>query len=294
MGEQLMNGRVAMVTGGGSGIGRASALAFARAGAQVVVSDVAVEAGNATVRAILSAGGAAIFQEADVANSDQVSALVDRTIQEFGRLDYAHNNGGIEGPVKPVIDLTEEEWDRVIDINLKGVWNCLRYQIPVMLEQGGGAIGSGLEFPAALVGLEVPGYLVELDAAIGSQVRAESPVDGRRIPAEIDLLLDQQPAVVRRAVEHFAGLEMRHVLQGVVAADHHLEHDLGWRLDAHRGANRAAALAGVQLGAHHDLPRGDAAGLVGREAEFAGRRVPAQAGAQERSKRRPLPRQSHA
>lgn len=168
MSEQAMRGRAALVTGGGSGIGRASALAFARAGAQVVVSDVAEDAGEATVQAIRAGGGAAIFQPADVANAGQVSALVTRTIQEFGRLDFAHNNGGIEGPVKSVIDLTEEEWDRVIDINLKGVWNCLRFQIPVMLERGGGAIVntgsvSGLKgFPPLL-----PAYIASKFGVVG-------------------------------------------------------------------------------------------------------------------------------
>lgn len=168
MGEQELSGRVALVTGGGSGIGRASALAFARAGATVVVSDVAAEAGEATARAVLDAGGVAIFQRADVSDAEQVSALIDRTIQEFGRLDCAHNNGGIEGPVGTVIDLSEDEWDRVIDINLKGVWNCLRYQIPVMLEQGGGAIVntgsvSGLKgFPPLL-----PAYVASKFGVVG-------------------------------------------------------------------------------------------------------------------------------
>jgi len=168
MGEKEMSGRVALVTGGGSGIGRASALAFARAGANVSVSDVATEAGEATALAIRDAGGTALFQAADVSDAAQVSVLVARTIQEFGRLDYAHNNGGIEGPVKQVIDLTEDEWDRVIDINLKGVWNCLRYQIPVMLEQGGGAIVntgsvSGLKgFPPLL-----PAYIASKFGVVG-------------------------------------------------------------------------------------------------------------------------------
>lgn len=168
MGEKEFAGRVALVTGGGSGIGRASALAFARAGATVVVADVVETSGTATAQAIRSAGGMAIFQRADVADSEQVAALVERTVQAFGRLDYAHNNGGIEGPVKPVIDLTEEEWDRVIDINLKGVWNCLRFQIPVMLEQGGGAIVntgsvSGLKgFPPLL-----PAYVASKFGVIG-------------------------------------------------------------------------------------------------------------------------------
>ena len=168
MSEKEFAGRVAVITGGGSGIGRASAIAFARAGAAVVVSDVAREAGEATVREIRDGGETAIFQHADVSVAEQVAALVDIAVQEFGRLDYAHNNGGIEGPVKPVIDLTEEEWDRVIDINLKGVWNCLRFQIPVMLEQGGGAIVntgsvSGLKgFPPLL-----PAYIASKFGVVG-------------------------------------------------------------------------------------------------------------------------------
>lgn len=168
MGEGDFAGRVALVTGGGSGIGRASALAFARAGAAVVVSDVDAEAGEAAAQAIREAGGSGIFQRADVSDAAQVAALVERTIEAFGRLDYAHNNGGIEGPVKPVIDLTEDEWDRVIDINLKGVWNCLRFQIPVMLEQGGGAIVntgsvSGLKgFPPLL-----PAYIASKFGVVG-------------------------------------------------------------------------------------------------------------------------------
>lgn len=168
MSELELSGRVALVTGGGSGIGRASALAFARAGASVVVSDVATEVGEVTAQAIRDAGGTAIFQAADVSDAEQVSALVARTIEEFGRLDCAHNNGGIEGPVKSVIDLTEDEWDRVIDINLKGVWNCLRFQIPVMLKQGGGAIVntgsvSGLKgFPPLL-----PAYIASKFGVVG-------------------------------------------------------------------------------------------------------------------------------
>jgi NAD(P)-dependent dehydrogenase (short-subunit alcohol dehydrogenase family) len=168
MSEMELSGRVALVTGAGSGIGRASALAFARAGAHVMVSDVATEAGEATTQAILDSGGIAMFQRADVSNADQVSALVARALQEFGRLDCAHNNGGIEGPVKPIIDLSEEEWDRVIDVNLKGVWNCLRFQIPVMLERGGGAIVntgsvSGLKgFPPLL-----PAYVASKFGVVG-------------------------------------------------------------------------------------------------------------------------------
>lgn len=160
--------RVALVTGGGSGIGRASALAFARSGARVVVSDVLPEGGMETVRMVLDDGGEAIFLPADVSDGEQVGALVAATVERFGRLDYAHNNGGIEGPLTTVVDLSEDEWDRVIDINLKGVWWCLKHEIPAMLAIGGGAIVntasvSGLKgFPPLL-----PAYVASKFGVVG-------------------------------------------------------------------------------------------------------------------------------
>jgi NAD(P)-dependent dehydrogenase (short-subunit alcohol dehydrogenase family) len=135
-----MEGRVALVTGGGSGIGRASAWAFARAGAAVVVSDVAEASGTETVRLIGDSGREAVFVPADVSNGSDVANLIAATLERYGRLDYAHNNGGIEGPLSTVVDLAETDWDRVIDINLKGVWWCLKHEIPAMLATGGGVI----------------------------------------------------------------------------------------------------------------------------------------------------------
>lgn len=161
-------GRVALVTGGGSGIGRASALAFARAGAAVVVSDVSASGGEETVRQISAAGGEACFILADVADGEQIAALVAATVSRYGRLDYAHNNGGIEGPLSTVVDLDEGEWDRVIDINLKGVWWCFKHEIPAMLANGGGAIVntasvSGLKgFPPLL-----PAYVASKFGVVG-------------------------------------------------------------------------------------------------------------------------------
>jgi NAD(P)-dependent dehydrogenase (short-subunit alcohol dehydrogenase family) len=160
--------RVALVTGGGSGIGRASALAFARAGAAVVVSDVAAASGEETVRVIAAAGGEAAFVPADVSDGAQVDALVAATLDRYGRLDYAHNNGGIEGPLATVVDLEEDDWDRVIDVNLKGVWWCLKQEIPAMLASGGGAIVntasvSGLKgFPPLL-----PAYVASKFGVVG-------------------------------------------------------------------------------------------------------------------------------
>jgi NAD(P)-dependent dehydrogenase (short-subunit alcohol dehydrogenase family) len=135
-----MQGKVALVTGAGSGIGRASALAFAAAGAQVVVSDIAPRGGEETVRLIRDAGGVAVFIPADVADTGQVAALVASIVGQFGRLDYAHNNAGIEGFTGSLLDYPEEMFDRVLAINLKGVWLCMRAEIPQMLAQGGGAI----------------------------------------------------------------------------------------------------------------------------------------------------------
>src|SRR5512140_1584158 len=135
-----MSGKVALVTGSGSGIGRAVALRFAKEGAKVVVADVVVEGGQATVEMIKKAGGDAFFVKADVSKAADVSALVDGTVAHYGRLDFAHNNAGIEGPQAPLADFPEDGWDRVIAINLKGIFLCMKYEIPVMLKQGKGAI----------------------------------------------------------------------------------------------------------------------------------------------------------
>jgi NAD(P)-dependent dehydrogenase (short-subunit alcohol dehydrogenase family) len=133
-------GKVALVTGGAYGIGRASAIAFAREGARVVVADVKRDGGDETVKMITSAGGEAVFVKTDVSKADDVRRLIRTTIETFGQLDIAFNNAGIEGEMAPTTDCTEENWDRTIDINLKGIWLCMKYEIPELLKQGGGAI----------------------------------------------------------------------------------------------------------------------------------------------------------
>jgi len=135
-----VEGKIALVTGGGSGIGRASALAFAREGAKVVLADVIVEGGEETVGMIKKAGGEAIFVKADVSKATEVEALIAKAVETYGRLDCAYNNAGIEGSAATTTDYAEESWDRVIAINLKGVWLCMKYEIPQMLKQGGGTI----------------------------------------------------------------------------------------------------------------------------------------------------------
>ena len=140
MTEQF-GGKVALVTGAASGIGRASALAFARAGVAVVLADIAGDAGEETARLVRAAGGDALFVETDVADPPAVERLIARAVATFGRLDYAHNNAGILGtPFVTTADYDEETFDRVLRINLKGVWLCLKYELPQMAAQGGGAI----------------------------------------------------------------------------------------------------------------------------------------------------------
>lgn len=135
-----MEGKVALVTGAGSGIGRASALEFAAQGARVIVADVSATGAAATVRLIEQGDGEALGVQVDVSQSAQVEALIDRSISRFGRLDYAHNNAGIEGPLNLLADIAEQDFDRLMAVNLKGVWLCMRHEIPHMLRQGSGAI----------------------------------------------------------------------------------------------------------------------------------------------------------
>lgn len=131
---------VALVTGAGSGIGRATAKQLAREGANVVVADIVVEGAKETVDQIESDGGTAHVVEADVTDAAQVEALIEETVDTYGGLDIAHNNAGIEGENGQTVEQSEDAWDRVIDINLKGVWLGLKYEIPAMIESGGGSI----------------------------------------------------------------------------------------------------------------------------------------------------------
>jgi NAD(P)-dependent dehydrogenase (short-subunit alcohol dehydrogenase family) len=150
--------KVAIVTGGASGIGRATALAFAQEGASVVVADVMEQEGEETVKIIEDNGKKAIFIKTDVSKAADVQAMVDKTIKTYGRLDCAFNNAGIEGKSAPTAECTEENWDRVIAINLKGVWLCTKYEIPPMIEQGRGAIVN-MSSVAGIVGFNgLPAY----------------------------------------------------------------------------------------------------------------------------------------
>jgi NAD(P)-dependent dehydrogenase (short-subunit alcohol dehydrogenase family) len=135
-----LENKVALVTGASSGIGRATALILAREGAKVVVSDVREREGNETANEIKQRHGEALFIPADVSDADDVETLVERTVSAYGRLDCACNNAGVENSMKPTADISMKEWDKVLDINLKGVWLCMKYEIPEMLEHGGSIV----------------------------------------------------------------------------------------------------------------------------------------------------------
>ena len=136
-----MTGKVALVTGAGMGIGRAIALAFAREGAGVVAADINANAGKETVELIGKAGGKAVFAQCDVTKGEEVKAMVETTVREFGRLDFACNDAGIHNPLpESLTEVDEDMWDKIIAVNLKGVMLCMKHEVPPMLKQGGGVI----------------------------------------------------------------------------------------------------------------------------------------------------------
>ncbi|MCC2971914.1 SDR family oxidoreductase [Massilia sp. IC2-476] len=138
--EAPFAGKVAIVTGAASGIGRATALAFGRAGAHVVVADTAIDGGHATAAMIVESGGKALFVRSDITKSNEVEALVEKTINYYGRLDIAVNNAAIDEECAPLAEGDEEQFERIMGANVKGVWLCMKYQLRHMLKQGSGAI----------------------------------------------------------------------------------------------------------------------------------------------------------
>ncbi|KRB73562.1 SDR family oxidoreductase [Noviherbaspirillum sp. Root189] len=160
-------GKSVLVTGGGSGIGRAAALSFAAEGARVAVSDVDATGGEQTVSLIAQAGGDAIFIRADVSQSAQVQAMIDTVVSRFGRLDCAFNNAGIEIEHQPLAESDEATFDRIMNVNVKGVWLCMKHEIAQMLKQGGGSIVNTASV-AGLVGAPTqPIYAGSKHAVVG-------------------------------------------------------------------------------------------------------------------------------
>lgn len=163
--EKDFQNKVAIVTGGSFGIGRSAAIAFAKRGAKVMVADCVED--NETINLIKLFGGEAIFFKCDVSVEKDVRLMVEQTINSFGRLDFAFNNAGIEGVSAPTHLCTEENWDKTINVNLKGIWYCMKYEIPNMLKNGKGAIVNNASI-AGLVGFPgLPAYVASKHGIIG-------------------------------------------------------------------------------------------------------------------------------
>ena len=166
--SQMLSDRVAIITGAGSGIGRAAALVFAREGARVMVADVSEEGGRETVDLISRLDGAAKFKRCDVARGSDVDALIAETVRAWGRLDCAFNNAGIAGSMKRTADYDENEFDRLIAVNLKGVWLCMRAEIRQFLaQQSGGAIVNTASAAGLVASHSMPAYTAAKHGVVG-------------------------------------------------------------------------------------------------------------------------------
>lgn len=210
--ETTFTNKVVVVTGGSSGIGKATALSFAQKGAKVVVVDWIEN--SETMSLLKKTGEKFLFIKCDVSKESDVKTMIEKTIETFGRLDYAFNNAGIEGKSAPTQDCTEENWDKVIGTNLKGIWLCMKYEIPEMLKQGKGAIVNCASV-AGLVGFAgLPAYVASKHAVVGLTKTAalENAKLGIRInavcPGVIATpMIDRLTQNNKEAKKQFVGLE---------------------------------------------------------------------------------------
>ena len=165
--QEMTNQKVAIITGGSSGIGRAAAVALAKQGVKIAIAARRAKEGEETVRLVKEAGSDGVFVKTDVANEDDVRSLVEKTAKTYGRLDYAFNNAGIEETMTPLVDQTSDIFNQIMNVNVKGVWLGMKYEIPQMIRNGGGAIvntSSG----AGVIGIpQMPIYVASKHAVLG-------------------------------------------------------------------------------------------------------------------------------
>jgi len=258
----------AFVTGAGGGIGRAVSLRFATAGSAVTVVDIDPAGGEETAGLVRDAGGQALFVQADVASSKDIQAAVQATVLQFGSLDFAHNNAGITGERSRLHETSRDDWQRILDVNLTGIWNCMRYQIPVMLEAGGGAIVN-TSSAAGLTGTpELSAYAASKFGVIGltRSVAVEYAADGIRVNAVCPGLV-WTPMLAAFTQAHPDWLTGTHLPQGRMADPDDVAAAVVWLCSADAGHVNGVALpvdGGVLAGGARPSARAqqDRAGLA--------------------------------
>jgi NAD(P)-dependent dehydrogenase (short-subunit alcohol dehydrogenase family) len=250
----------AFVTGAGGGIGRAVAMRFARAGSAVTVVDIDPARGEETAALVRETGARALFVQADVASSEHIDGAVEATLTEFGSLDFAHNNAGITGDRARVHATRRDEWQRVLDVNLTGIWNCLRHQIPVMLAAGGGAIVN-TSSAAGLTGTpELSAYAASKFGVIGltRSVAVEYAADGIRVNAVCPGLV-RTPMLEAFTQAHPDWLTGTHLPQGRMADPDDIAAAVFWLCSADAAHVNGVALpvdGGVLAGGPRPSSRG--------------------------------------
>ena len=193
--EKIFENKVALVTGGSFGIGQATAIAFAKRGARVVIADFMEDKEKETMKQIEKEGGEALFVKCDVSKPGDITAMIDKAFSAYGGLDYAFNNAGIEGVTAPTHECTQENWEKTLTVNLTGIWLCMKHEIPHMLRHGKGAIVNCASV-AGLIGFPgLPAYVASKHAVIG--ITRTAALENAKLGIRINAVC---PGVIRTAM----------------------------------------------------------------------------------------------